>query len=460
MTKKFPNIEFNLSCDTIRYNNEMESLKIHSLNLHIGRIFKDVFKSEYGKELLINKRLQIDFYKELLHIEKFIDDVLETEIDPLMVTPSLRKAKLHFMTIQILNFLNKYPYLHIESPEIFFPYVVFTSQGTINTMKSIKLLRNAYPEKDFTSFQLTCCLCFEEQFKFHFEYLPDDVKEKVVSEMKNDFFFNFYIRETRIDHPLIGKTFKGYLRDKYYNSTELFFNAINTKNEIAVEYLWRNKVSQLEGSCKIFETELERIVGDSLKTNIMMFLLFQVNENELEEFFRKFSFQVIEKVVKGVRFLCVFEKIFDVLKIYLNSESISKIFDILGDPHCKDCLAGINLDLVVNYFSSLSESNKIYIVKKSTQNPNNSLSHSIQEDKNPYKNVLWKIITSDRKDYLKKMLKIEDAIALRDFFISKPGDDLISDAVKIEKLYYIYDVIRMVSNEEVLNDIYHHLLDI
>ncbi|KAL7637742.1 UNVERIFIED_CONTAM: hypothetical protein RMT77_011351 [Armadillidium vulgare] len=368
MRRKFQNIEYNLPCNTIRYNIDPESLKNHSLNLHIGKTFKDIFKSKYA----IEQMSRYKFYQRILKVEKLVSNQLKTEIGYLNIDLFLRESKVHFMTIQILNYIEKYPYPHIEHPEILFPYIVFTNQGTINTRKSILMFANRNPRKLFQLFQLTCHLFFEDYFKPVFEYLPFDVKKNVVSEMKKDFFINFCIREAQIDHPLIRKAFDGYPHDKNsVNYEDSFFKAIKTNNEIAVEYLWRKRISSkmIEGRT-ILGQALILAADNALKTNILMFLLFQVNENEFEDFFRSVSFKVIENVIKEVRWHCVFDKIFDALKTYFNCDFVLKIFDILTEPHCKDCPAGQNLDLVVNFFSSLSEPYKIYIVRKSTPNHN------------------------------------------------------------------------------------------
>ncbi|KAL7631150.1 UNVERIFIED_CONTAM: hypothetical protein RMT77_018548 [Armadillidium vulgare] len=135
MTEIFPGIEYNLSSDKIIYNNDIESLKNHSLNIRIVKIYKDILKSESGKKLFRNKKSE---NIELLKLEKSANKQLAKEIGYL-VTESLRKTKVHSMTAYVSSFLKKYPYLNIDSPENLFPYVLFTSQGTINTMKSLSL---------------------------------------------------------------------------------------------------------------------------------------------------------------------------------------------------------------------------------------------------------------------------------------------------------------------------------
>ncbi|KAL7630153.1 UNVERIFIED_CONTAM: hypothetical protein RMT77_019709 [Armadillidium vulgare] len=451
MTRKFPNIEYNLPRNIIRYDKEPESLKNHSLNLYIGKIFKDIFKSKWA----LRQMSRYKFYQQILKIEKLVSNQLKTEIGYLNIDLSLRKSKVHFMTRQILNYIKKYPYPHIEHPEILFPDVIFTNQGTINTMKTLFMFGNANSTKLFQFFQLTCHLFFEDYFKPVFQYLPFGVKKNMVSEMKNDYFINFCIREAQIDHPLIRKAFDGYPHDNNsVNYKDSFFKAIKTNNEIAVEYLWRNKISKMIEGRAILGQALILAADNALKTNILMFLLFQVNENEFEDFFRSFSFKVIENVIKEVRWHCVFDKIFDSLKIYFNCDFVLKIFDILSEPHCKDCPAGQNLDLVVNFFSSLSEPYKIYIVRKSTPNHKKTLSSSTRKEEIPYERVLLKSL--NRKDYLEKLLKVEDCSALKDFFISKPGGHILTEAVRKRMLDCISVVLKNIFSGNVFNEMLEH----
>ncbi|KAL7629909.1 UNVERIFIED_CONTAM: hypothetical protein RMT77_019972 [Armadillidium vulgare] len=454
MTEIFPGIEYNLSCDKIIYNNEIESLQNHSLNLRIGKILKYILKSESGKRLFRYKGSEDE---ELLKVEELVDKQLAKETGHL-VTESLRKTKVHFMIAHISSFLKKYPYLHIVSPENLFPYVDFTSQGTINTRKSLNLFRRTNFKKVFKRFQLSCHLFLIEDINHYFKCLPNYVKANVVVEMKKDFFIEFCVREAQIIHEFIREVFEGYPHDKKSNYKDSFINAIKTDNEIAVDYLWRNKISKMNDKRVILDIGLKLVAGDSLKTNIMMFLLFQVNKNEFVNFFEHFSFVVIENVIKEVRWHCLFDKIFDALKIYFNSDFILKIFGILTDSHCTLCPLELNLDLVANFFSSLSASDKICIMWNCTSNHEGTLSSSAQDDEIPYERVLLKSL--DRVDYLEKMLRVDDSTAIKDFFISERGVSILSKAFRNEKVHNIDQVLRNVVEENHLNYIYWHFNNI
>ncbi|KAL7637723.1 UNVERIFIED_CONTAM: hypothetical protein RMT77_011332 [Armadillidium vulgare] len=463
--RKFPNIEYNLSQNIIRHNEDMESLKNHSLNIFIGKIFKNLIDPKWSRRVSDSKGLNPIHYKEWREVEKLVSIQLFQDIQSvsrhlILLDPSSRRTKIHFIGMQILDFLTRYPYLYIVNPSIFIPYVTFTSRGTINTLKCFKRIWEANSKNSFFSVQLLRYLFLEKDFKPYFESLPDCLIENVIEDMKNDVFLNFCIREAKIDHPLIQKAFNGYPLDSYtVNYEELFSFAIESNNEIAVEYLWTEKISQMKRGRAILEKTLKLIVDNSLKTNIMMFLLFQVNENEFEDFFRSSSFKVIKNVVDEVRWHCVFNKIFDVLKIYFNSESVSKIFGILTNSVCKDYPKGMNLNFVVNYFSSLTESDKICILRKSTPKPTNLMS-STRKDKCQYERVLYKSIASNRENYLEELLKVKDVTALKDYFISEPGVTSLTEAAKIGNFTRIFEDLEMVVNEEVLFDIKSHFYEV
>ncbi|KAL7637741.1 UNVERIFIED_CONTAM: hypothetical protein RMT77_011350 [Armadillidium vulgare] len=449
---KFPNIEYNLSCDKIRYNNEIESLKNNSLNIRIGKLFKDIFKSKPGKKVFEYKNFE-DKDIELRRSEKLVDEQLKTEIGHLRVSESLRKTKVHFMQAHISSFLKKYPYLYIVSPEDLFPYVVFTSQGTINTRKSLYYLRNENFNRVFQRLQLSCHLFLEDDVKQHFLCLSNNVKANVVAEMKNDFSIEFCVREAKIYDELLLEAFEGYPHDKESNYKDSFIKAIETDDEIAVDYLWKNKIKIDERSV-ILEIALKKFAGNSLKTNIIMFLLFQVNENEFEDFFRSFSFSVIENVIKEVRWHCVFDKVFDALKIYFNNVFVLKIFRLLTESHCILCPLELNLDFVVNFFSSLSASDKFNIMWNRTPNEQETLSSSAQEDELPYERVLLKSL--DRMDYLEKMLRVGNGPAIKNFFKSNRGVNILSKAYNNEKLNNIFQALRNVIGQRYLNEIFRH----
>ncbi|KAL7637743.1 UNVERIFIED_CONTAM: hypothetical protein RMT77_011352 [Armadillidium vulgare] len=207
----------------------------------------------------------------------------------------------------------------------------------------------------------------------------------------------------------------------------------------------------MKGGRDILGKVLKKFVYHSLKTNITMFLLLQVNENEFEDFFRSYSFKVIEKIIKEVRWHCVFQKIFDVLKIYLNSDFISRIFSTLTDFHLTGYPTCMNLDLVVNYFSSLPVSDKIYILRESTRYSTNSLPSSTEKNKSPYERVISKSL--DRKDYLEKLLEVGDDEELMNFFISCPRFHLDSEIDISGKRNSAFNALRRVYSKKVLSDI-------
>ncbi|KAL7637744.1 UNVERIFIED_CONTAM: hypothetical protein RMT77_011353 [Armadillidium vulgare] len=460
MARKFPNIKYNLSTNIIRYNEEMESLKNHSLNLCIGEIFKKSVDIKWIKRVSNCKGLNPIHYEEWRRVEKGIDDQLFDVLNPVtyyILTPHLIKTKIHFIGMQILNFLSKYAYLSTPNLSKLLRYVVFNSRGIINTVKIFERNWKASYLLPFYSFELISYQFSETNFKPYLKGLTKYTKRKNIASSEKGDFLELRLRETRTLNQFTSERFTRNHPDSYAEHYEkFFFIAIDMNNDIGVEYLWLNKISKMEKGRSILEKALKLIVDNPLKIDIMMFLLFQVNENEFEDFFRFFSFNVIENVIKDVRWHCVFDKLIDVLKFYFNSDMLSKIFDILANSHCQEYPVVINLDLVVNYFSSLPESAKVYILRMSTPNPSYSLSSN--QDESPYERVLYESITSIEDDYLEKLLKVEDGSALEDFFSSEPGINLLIEADLIDKLNRMYELLGKVVNEELLFNIRSHFI--
>ncbi|KAL7637738.1 UNVERIFIED_CONTAM: hypothetical protein RMT77_011347 [Armadillidium vulgare] len=416
MTKKIPNIIYNLSQNIIRYNQELESLKNYSLNLFIGKLFKKSIDPIWIKRIANGKGFNPTRYKEWRKVEEKIDDqvfeVIEYVPYYFRLFPHLIKSKIHFMGMQILDSLTKHTYLYFIDASDILPCFVFTCQGTIDTLKSVERVWMESYITSYYNFRITCYLFSEKDIKLRFQSLSEITRKNVIARSAGDYILKFWLQKIQINNnTLLKETLDEYNLDGNFDNDKIFYKAIETNNEIAVEYLWTNEISQMEGGREILLKALKMIVDNSMMTNIMMYLLFQVNENEFEEFFQSSSLKIIENIVKEVRWHCLFDKIFDVLKIYFSSESVSKIFYMLIDSVCKDYPTGVNLDLVVNYFRSLPESDKIYILRKRTSKTTNLLSLT-QENKCSDEKFLWKSFI--REYYLEKLLKVEESTTVKE----------------------------------------------
>ncbi|RXG69492.1 hypothetical protein Avbf_01868 [Armadillidium vulgare] len=424
--KKNPIIRYDLSQNLI-LNNGMVSLRNHALNLCIGNCFKKVFM-----DLLESKEISIDdndnlsiTYSKFQKIEKIVEKKLLEDLRLISYeykyTHCLRQSNIHFMAMQILGFICKRTFLTCVNFTDLFRTMVFTSQGTINLLKSV-LQFNIFNAEPIENFRMKCHFFLENEIKDCYESLDNIERLFVRQYINTDPILEFWVLEI---NPFERESHKDF-SDKY---EDLFFESIESNNEIAVEYLWNNKISKLERGRAILEKTLKSIIDNSLKTNIMMFLLFQVNENEIEEFFQTCSFKVIKNVVMEVRWHCIFDKIFNVLKIYLNSESIVKIFAILAKSHCENCPVDMNLNLAVNYFGSLSESDKIFILDKCTP-------YSTSEVENHFGKVLSRAISNMNKDeYLEKLLRFKNVTPLKNFFLSLSGYESLIEHAKTGYLY-------------------------
>ncbi|KAL7637724.1 UNVERIFIED_CONTAM: hypothetical protein RMT77_011333 [Armadillidium vulgare] len=440
--KKNPIIRYDLSQNLI-LSIGMVSLRNHALNFCIGNCFKKVFM-----DLLESKEISIDdndnlsiTYSKFQKIEKIVEKKLLEDLRLISYeykyTHYLRQSNIHFMAMQILGFICKRTFLTCVNFTDLFRTMVFTSQGTINLLKSV-LQFNIFNAEPIENFRMKCHFFLENEIKDCYESLDNIERLFVRQYINTDPILEFWVLEI---NPFERESHKDF-SDKY---EDLFFESIESNNEIAVEYLWNNKISKLERGRAILEKTLKSIINNSLKTNIMMFLLFQVNENEIEEFFQTCSFKVIKNVIMEVRWHCLFDKIFNVLKIYLNSESILKIFAILAKSHCENCPVDMNLNLAVNYFGSLSESDKIFILDKCTP-------YSTSEVENHFGKVLSRAISNVNKDeYLEKLLRFKNVTPLKNFFLSLSGYESLIEHAKTGYLYSFFDFLINILN----NDIYY-----
>ncbi|KAL7637721.1 UNVERIFIED_CONTAM: hypothetical protein RMT77_011330 [Armadillidium vulgare] len=462
MGKKFSNIAYNLSKNLIRCN-EIVSLKDHALNLCIGNRFKDIFMDLYET---MEKYIKLEvIYRSFYDAWKNMEDNVEDELFDLLKSKSCeyeitfyqRQTMIQFMGMQIVDFIKKRNgQLFFVKIRDFIPTMVFTSQGTVNMSKSVlqfNVFNNLTPDEIFRT---KCNFFLENEIKNSYERLEEDEKLTITRYMRADFILEFWVLE--IDSSAQSNLTQ---REILNNYEKAFIYAIKINNELAVEYLWNNRISQMDRDRIILETALKSIIDDSLKTNILMFLLFQVNENEFEEFFKSSSLKIIKNGIKEVRWHCVINKVFDVLKIYFDSDFVLTLFGILIDSNYSNWEANpteMNLKLAVNYFDSLSESDKIYIIKNST-------SDSTPLDENYYGKVLAEAISSMNQDeFLEKLLRFENVTPLKNYLLSLSGYKSLIDPAKTGCLYSFFDFLINILNKNDLSEIkstfYHYANEI
>ncbi|KAL7637725.1 UNVERIFIED_CONTAM: hypothetical protein RMT77_011334 [Armadillidium vulgare] len=438
MSKKFPNITYDLTQDIIGYNGIM-SLKDHALNLCIGLSFKVTFidQCELMESLLNEESLSSDFYnvwrefEENMH-KKLLKDLRSMSCE-YKYSPYQRESKIHFVGIQILDFMCKSPILEFVNLIDFVRTMIFTCQGTINLSKSVLRLNVLYQEPH-NNFRMKCHFFIEKDIKEWYESLDNNEIKRARESIEMDYILEFWLLE--IESPDLEEN-----SDRYEKT---FFTSLEANDEIAVEYLWTNKISKLDGRRNILEKALKLSVKNLIKINITMFLLFQVNENEFEEFFQSSSFKVIENIIKEVKFHCIFDKIFDVLKIYFNNDKVIKIFGLLTDSLCEIYPTGANLDLVVNFFSSLPESDKINIVNESIT--------ETRETKNHFGKILEKSINNIYKDkYYNILLSgFKNVTELKNFFLSESGFDSLIEPAKTGYLINFFTFLGNIFKENYL----------
>ncbi|KAL7637727.1 UNVERIFIED_CONTAM: hypothetical protein RMT77_011336 [Armadillidium vulgare] len=456
MNKKFPNITYVLSDDVIIINGEkMVSLVDYSLIMCISNTFKKLSERYNWSEKLSNARgLTSTLYKVYLSFEDLIEDKVLNDLQFIpfdsKFTISYIKQKIKFMGMQIVDFLTKGDCFYLVNMAKFLDNVIFTCQGTINKHKSVLQLLKKFSDFPYTKFRIMCHHFFGEIIKTNYEKLPDFSANYFDENMAKDYFLQFWMWEIKTPHPSVPEILNEDILDTtwfapYVNDSVLyvrvFFKAIETNNEIAVEYLWTNKISEFEERERILERALNLAVKYSIKTNIMMYLLFQVYENELDNFFNYNYFSLIQNIVKNVRWHCVFFKIYELVKRNFDLHNFLKIFRSMSDSHWENnYIAELNLDLIVNFFSSLPELAKAFIV-------NDSKSRIIRCS---YGTVFSRVCINKREDLLKKLTKFNDDKILKTFFNSDSGVISLTEITKKGCLNFMYSV--MIGSDKDLNE--------
>lgn len=407
--KVFKNLNYDLSQNILRYNKGIESLKDYSLNIHIGKVFKEFFIKKYEEiKLFIQDKKEIHkIYDKWGKIEQEVDDEIFKDLDLSysVMFGVIRRQRIHFIGTQIIDFLKKYPiHQNLVTIKHFIRFIVFTGQGTINLSKSVSKVYENPNRFALENFKIACHFFLENEILKCYKSLNDNEIKVLLNDTRKGYIIEFWLSEISFLNSNSQNLNPNYLQAKIKKYKKFLNAAISTNNEIAVAYLWNNKISKLTGSVVILGNTLKWIVNHSSSTNILMFLLFQVHENDIfDDFWESSFFTIIKNVVKDIRWVCVFDKIFNVL----NMHRISKVFGILTNSHCKVYPKGINLEYVVNYFSSMSDCVKHIIVNESTPAP------IPDQFRNNYERIFPKVIESGKEDLINKFTKAKDGTDLK-----------------------------------------------
>ncbi|KAL7643670.1 UNVERIFIED_CONTAM: hypothetical protein RMT77_005653 [Armadillidium vulgare] len=322
--------------------------------------------------------------------------------------------------------------------KIFLNNLVLTCQGTINLKKTVirilnKCISTNFSQKDRCLF--ACYYFIEETVLNHYS-------KRVLTKPFEDYFI---CRSQEREKQFLSfwkwfigrKTEKAFIAmyscqkfenikessdlntKEYFEHSNVFEQAVLSNNENSVQYMWINYISRMPNRVQILGKVLKLSIQHSDKTNIIMYLIFQINNNELEDFFKYNYFTIIQNIVKNIRWHSLFPKIFNELKNYFNANDFLKLLTDLTHTYFIDHSTFIDVTL---YFINLY----LDFFKHFLTNKPDDI----------YINLFTKPLLYAKEDLVRTLLKVINEVELKNFLCSNSGINLLAETIKNGKINF------------------------
>ncbi|KAL7643672.1 UNVERIFIED_CONTAM: hypothetical protein RMT77_005655 [Armadillidium vulgare] len=455
MEKKFKNISYDLAQNIIyEERNEPKTLKYHSLMFLITHLckFSNVRTRTDIMNLILKNIVRIRSSTEPCHYSEIAKEItqliIEEHIFPSRSFQSVNISKFHtlinetvfFVAMQICDMLKKIFILTDDNRDVllFLNNLVLTCQGTINLKKTVIRILNRSISTNFTQYDkcLFACYYFIEEtilnyhsirvptkhFEDYFNCRSQEKEKQFLSYWK--WFIGRKTEEAFI--AMNGYQKFGNIKEssdlntkEYFELSNVFEQAVLSNNENSVQYLWINYISKMSNKLQILEKVLTLAIPHTDKTNIIMFLIFQINNNELEDFFKYNYFTIIQNIVKNIRWNSLFPKIFNEFKFYFYADDFLKLLTDLTHTYFIDHSTFIDLTI---YFINLFPDFFKHLL---TNKPNVI-----------YNNIFTKPLLYAKEDMVRTLLKVINEVELKNFLCSNSGINLLAETIKNGKINF------------------------
>ncbi|KAL7631604.1 UNVERIFIED_CONTAM: hypothetical protein RMT77_018092 [Armadillidium vulgare] len=465
MERRFKNISYNLAENIINFEKvELKSLKHYSLMSFIVRICKEKkiinFITTNAANIMLGTEPSnyFEIGKEITRI------ITEVFIFPKILFNSCNVNKIRaiineivfFVAVQICDMLrkNKASSTYIIDAKFILQNLVLNCEGTINLKKTARRILSRTTTNELTPYykcKLGCYHFMEEivlnryattlnlkQFRGGFEsYFNDETINKFL------YFWKWFIR--RCNKYLLNdfcdyETFIIRVKNSSLDEEEsvqllinIFETSVTCNNENAVHYLWFNYISKMPNSAEILKYVLNLAIPCTDKTNVSMYLISQVNNNELEHILKSNYFIIIRNIVQNIRWHSLFGKFFNEVKNYFEVDDFLNLLTCLTHTYFIDSPTFIALTL--NYVNSLPDSVKHCLRNKSYYIYNDLLSK-------PFSNL--------KKDLLISLLKLINKVKLDNFLCSNSGINLLAEPIKNGNLEFCDKILQETLSRDII----------
>ncbi|KAL7631029.1 UNVERIFIED_CONTAM: hypothetical protein RMT77_018683 [Armadillidium vulgare] len=468
MDRRFKNISYDLGENLLSVEkNEPKCLKHYSLMSSIVSICReyrilDFFENDENVSCIISSTEPSGYFEIAKELTRIITEVF---IFPKILFNSGNVNKIRafinenvfFVAVQICDMLrkNNYSNIFIRDAKFFLESLVLNCQGTINLKKTgIRILHKeiTFELSNYYRCKLGCYHFIEEILINNFPTLV--VSPRFESYFENKFngvktvqFLNFWKWFIRRCNKYLPNDFRDYEfinivknlsldEDESMNLLNIFEIAVICNNENAVQYLWFNYISKMNNCAKILEYVLNLAIPCTDKTNISIYLISQINSNELEHILKSNCFIIIRNIVQNVRWHSLFAKFFNEVKNYFKVDDFLNLLTCLTHTYFINYPTFINLTL--KYVNSLPDSVKHCLGNKS---------YYICND------LLTKPVSNLKQDLVISLLKLINEVKLTNFLCTNSGINLLAEPIKNGKLEFCEKILQEALTRDIILEI-------
>ncbi|KAL7637711.1 UNVERIFIED_CONTAM: hypothetical protein RMT77_011320 [Armadillidium vulgare] len=449
MSLLFGNLRYDLAENFI-YNQEEETLKFQVLTFFFKRLCRKDDVINYFFENIENIRASENTNNKIANdlTEKFTNQIIfeASNSDFSFETRfcTFVKESVYFLALQVCDLLKKETIAKDDfmNVSLLMKNLSITRQGTVNLTKTIHQILTTEQLDPSHSCELACYYFIADEIvNNHCEMVINQKSSYFEGHTKyeaiNDCFIYWkwfilycdkkYMKILLEDTYEMRRTAVTIINDKKTMNTivKFFENSVRNNNEIAVHYLWTNFVSKIKDTDFFLRKLLVDFATSPLHININMFLLFQIDFEQILSYQNFNYLLILENIFRNFRFHSLFVKTLNGLKRHFHLNSFLYFLNILIVRHSFDFSNEINI--IIEYINSFPN----YVQECVSVEP-----HFF------YNNLLKETIINAKKNLLNAVLKIFEKVDLQAFLLTDSGSDLIVETIKIGNFEFVKNFIE------------------
>ncbi|KAL7637851.1 UNVERIFIED_CONTAM: hypothetical protein RMT77_011463 [Armadillidium vulgare] len=353
MDKKFPYFQYDLSQNLVHYvRKEFVPLHIQSLILTIASIYKDSHIIEAMKKTIDSledpQNLTNNDIIKIVKLQSIAKETFVLKLNGKYTRPFVDWF-IHYVFMQILDFFIKGA-MHNSIPlNVYLENLTFTSQGTINLKKTIlRILQGS--SLPLSSKFAVACHYFVDKYFIRNLYNSDksEKEEKYFTanpKFITDYSLYYWMWQIHGTRKLVTEANSFYSKSgSMWSRAELpnevailiiFQKAIEDNNELAVQYLWTNHISKMTGKFEKLSNVLTVAFTDTTKINICLYLLFQIQNNEVKWLLKFISNEMMKCIIKNVRWYYLSINIFKEFVTFFSTDNILELLYMMSEDQCR-----------------------------------------------------------------------------------------------------------------------------